>query len=63
MHTGLERGVSIDMQNTVTVGWTPCHTVSAGGSVKVLKLLMRLNADIDNRDKGRSGWTTYAPRC
>lgn len=50
LKAAVTRGVCVDMKNTV--GWTPCHSAAAGGSLKALRYLAKMDADILAVDNG-----------
>ena len=50
LKAAVARGVCVNIKNTV--GWTPCHSAAAGGSLKALRYLARLDADIEAVDNG-----------
>lgn len=50
LKAAVARGVEINIKNTV--GWTPCHSAAAGGRLKALRYLAKLDANIEEVDNG-----------
>lgn len=44
------RNVSVDAVNTA--GWTPLHAAASGGQIQVMRLLLKMRADVSVRDRG-----------
>jgi len=51
LKAAIARGVPVNIQNTV--GWTPVHAAAAGGSLKALRYLAKLEGvQLDSVDNG-----------